>query len=161
MQDLSEEDRAYLTRMMDLPHGLALAAHDGTPKDLGVLSYGTDKLLEIIDRQLPITATHRDPGNINISVDVGPEYSDGEFTLFDEKDLFLSEGITPRQFYRIVLAMLETFPQQHRLYVIFGNIGFAWLRTDLPEDEAVLHMITHDDGVRATLGLPAYDHSQW
>ncbi|MCF6446077.1 hypothetical protein [Nereida sp. MMG025] len=166
MQDLSEEDRAYLTRMMDLPDGLALAAHDGSSSELSPLNYETDRLLEIIDRQLPIIATRRRENNsigidMDIEVDVGAEYSSGELTLFNDRRVILSKGLTPRQFYRIVLAMLDAFPQPNRPYVVLGDIGFAWLRTDLPEDEAVLHMITHDDGVRATLGLPAYDHSQW
>ncbi|MCF6446192.1 hypothetical protein [Nereida sp. MMG025] len=161
MQDLSEEDRAYLTRMMDLPDGLLLAPFDGTPEDLGILNYDADQFVEIINRQLPVLAVRKEEKSIDIEVDVGPESSSGDLTLFYDKRLILSEGITPRQFYRIVRALLEAFPQQHRLYVVSGEIGYAWLRTDLPEDEAVLHMITHDDGVRATLGLPAYDHSQW
>ncbi|MCF6446111.1 hypothetical protein [Nereida sp. MMG025] len=159
MQDLSEEDRAYLTRMMDLSHTLILAAHDDATGEEAELNYDMETLFEIIDKQLTIVVTREDPDGFEISL--APP--DAFRLLIPTKDKLgiIAEGITPREFYRVVLAILEAFPQQHRLYVNYADIGYAWLRTDLPEDEAVLHMITHDDGVRATLGLPAYDHSQW
>ncbi len=159
MQDASPEDLEYLRGLFDQPNNFALAAWDTAAQSEGTLRFEIKDLLEIVARTFTVLNTREDTDSLEM--DLAPIEQFRILSIFKDRRFLMAEGVTPREFYRLVKDFTDTVQQPHKLYVVTGDVSYAWLRTDLPEDDAVLHMLTHSDAVRADLGLPAYDHSQW
>jgi len=153
------DQRDILISLMDEPDSFIIAAWNVETQADDVLAFEFNALIALLDSQLDIVARREDAEAIQI--DVAPGDAFRLFTVSKKKQHILAGGITPRELYRLLLVLTAQFPQPNKVYVIWGEIGYAWLRTDLSEDEGIIHMLAHDDGVRETLGLPDYDHSQW
>lgn len=159
MRDIPADQRDILMSLIDEPDSFIVAAWNDETQVNDVLSFGFKFLIELLDVQLDVVAQREDAESIQI--DVAPAEAFRLFTISTQKEHILAGGITPRELYRLLVALTAQFPQSNRIYVIWGDIGYAWLRTDLPEEDAIIHMLSHDDGVRDVLGLREYDHSQW
>lgn len=159
MQDASPDDIAYLRSLFDQPDNFALAAWDVATNADGKLDFEYKELFDVIARTFAVLNTREDTDAFEM--DLAPIDKFRILSVFKDRRFVMAEGVTPREFYRLAKDFTETIKQSHKLYVVTGDISYAWLRTDLAEDDAILHMLMHSDQVRADLGLPAYDHSQW
>jgi len=164
MQDAEFDDTDALRNLVDERDYFYVIAWNEADAVEGKLTFEQERLHDILQRHFGVRSWHRKE-----TEEFGPslEYAfppDDEMRLLSV-DLsgagLIFEGVTPRELYNFLLTFVQTFPQTHKLYVVWGGIGYAWLRTDLPEEDAIIHMLSHDDGVRDVLGLPEYDHSQW
>ncbi len=148
-----------LQGLIDEPMPFVAASYDPkTGKNMGIL-IETEDLIEVLKRnQVLVTIRKTDEvGKGSLEFTLAPTE---RFLLLLQKkpeNLLIAEGFTGREFYHLLADIIKTKPQENRVYVVSNDIGYAWFRTDLPEEEAMAHMLLHDDEVLDALGLPKYE----
>ncbi len=159
MSEISQPDRDYLTSLFDERDHFSVGAWDKENHVAGNVNFDFNEMFEIIDSQLATTSRREDEDSYEIAFEPKDDFR--LLILLKDQSAIIGEGMTPREFYRLMKAMTDRFEQPNSLYVCGGSISYSWLRTELAEEEAIMHMLKHDDGVRKDLGLPEYDHTQW